>query len=109
MAQPLKQPAPGPLHHGSETFACSIVGEIAFLVFFCLLIHYIFLILRIFIDVFFVFMFLGGTASEDTSVCQLTEDLVEWYSILYNGPRFLSEEEVDRPLFLLSLSVSLFV
>ena len=58
---------------------------------------------------FFVFMCFGGTTLEDTSVCQLTEDLLEFYNILYAGPRFLSQQELDRPLFLLSLSVSPFV
>ena len=43
---------------------------------------------------------------EDRSVCQLTEDLVEFYHLLYSQPRFLSQQALDRPLCFLSLSLS---
>ena len=108
MAQPLRQPAPGPLHLGSETFACSIVVDIIFLLFFFNIILMLFCCGFInFLFFLFVFKCFDGTTLEATSVRQLTEDLVEFYQILYAGPRFLSEQEVDRPLLVFSLSLCL--
>ena len=40
--------------------------------------------------------FCGSGSLEDRTVCQLTEDLVEFYHILYSEGRFLSEEGLAR-------------
>ena len=91
MAQPLKQPTPGLVPLGSETFAGRIVVE-TFFVF----------------ELFFIdsLIYCGGASLEDRTVCQLTQDLVEFYHVLYSEPRFPSQQALDRPLFFVSLSLS---
>ena len=59
-----------------------------------------------FYDSFFK-IYCGGASLEDRTVCQLTQDLVEFYHLLYSEPRFPSQEALDRPLFFVSLSLSL--
>ena len=94
MAQPSKQPTPGLVPLGSETFAGIIVVET-------------FLFFRLFfIDSFFK-IYCGGASLEDRTVCQLTQYLVEFYHLLYSEPRFPSQEALDRPLFFFFLSLSL--
>ena len=54
----------------------------------------------------FLKIYCGGASLEDRTVCQLTQDLVEFYHLLYSEPRFPSQEALDRPLFFVSLSLS---